>query len=106
MNQNSHEVLTEELLELLASDADLSLITVTPEMAELLIQHLELVVEKNKRINLTRITNEHEAIVLHIIDSLLFIAHKPTVLGPDEKLLDVGSGAGYPGLPLTIVSGC
>ena len=106
MNQNSHEILTEELLELLASDADLSLITVTPEMAELLIQHLELVVEKNKRINLTRITNEHEAIVLHIIDSLLFIAHKPTVLGPDEKLLDVGSGAGYPGLPLTIVSGC
>lgn len=106
MNQNSHEVLTEELLELLASDADLSLITVTPEMAELLIQHLELVVEKNKRINLTRITNEHEAIVLHIIDSLLFIAHKPTVLGPDEKLLDVGTGAGYPGLPLTIVSGC
>lgn len=106
MDQNSHEVLKEELLELLASDADLSLITVTPEMAELLIQHLELVVEKNKRINLTRITNEHEAIVLHIIDSLLFIAHKPTVLGPDEKLLDVGTGAGYPGLPLTIVSGC
>lgn len=106
MDQNSHEVLKEELLELLACDGDLSLITVTPEMAELLIQHLELVVEKNKRINLTRITNEHEAIVLHIIDSLLFIAPKPTVLGPDEKLLDVGTGAGYPGLPLTIVSGC
>ena len=106
MDQNSHEVLKDELLEILASDTDLSLITVTPEMAELLIQHLELVVEKNNSINLTRITNEHEAIVLHVIDSLLFIAHNPIVLGPDEKLLDVGTGPGYPGLPLTIVSGC
>jgi 16S rRNA (guanine527-N7)-methyltransferase len=106
MDQNSHEVLKDELLEILASDTDLSLITVTPEMAELLIQHLELVVEKNKSINLTRITNEHEAIVLHVIDSLLLIAHNPIVLRPDEKLLDVGTGAGYPGLPLTIVSGC
>ena len=82
MNQNSHEVLKDELLEILASDTDLSLITVTPEMAELLIQHLELVVEKNNSLNLTRITNEHEAIVLHILDSLLFIAHNPIVLGP------------------------
>jgi 16S rRNA (guanine527-N7)-methyltransferase len=106
MDQNSHEVLKDELLEILASDTDLSLITVTPEKAELLIRHLELVVEKNKSINLTRITNEHEAIVLHVIDSLLLIAHNPIVLGPDEKLLDVGTGAGYPGLPLTIVSGC
>ena len=106
MANTSHEVLKDELLELLASDTDLSMLTVTPEMVELLIRHLELVDEKNQIINLTRITNEHEAIVLHILDSLLFIAHNPTVLGPGEKLLDVGTGAGYPGLPLTIVSGC
>lgn len=106
MDHKSHEVVKEELLELLASDTDLSLLTMTPEMAELLVQHLNLVVEKNKSINLTRITNEYEAIVLHILDSLLFIAHNPTVLGPGERLLDIGTGAGYPGLPLTIVSGC
>ena len=106
MDNTSHEVLKDELLELLASDTDLSMLTVTPEMAELLIRHLELVVEKNNSLNLTRITNEHEAIVLHILDSLLFIAHNPSVLGPGEKLLDIGTGAGYPGLPLTIVSDC
>lgn len=105
MDQDSHKILKSELLELLASDSDLSKVTVTPDMADLLVHHLELVVEKNKVINLTRITNEHEALVLHIIDSLLFIAHNPRVLGTGTKLLDIGTGAGFPGLPLSIVCG-
>ena len=37
------------------------------------LYHLDLVIEKNKKINLTRIVNEDEAVVLHILDSLLLL---------------------------------
>lgn len=70
-----------------------------------LVDHLELVVEKNEVINLTRITSPLEAVRLHIIDSLLLLT---TGLFDDtaHTFLDIGTGAGYPGIPLAIMSGC
>lgn len=56
----------------------------------------------NKKINLTAITQEKEIAVKHFLDSLAY----SKVLSPfpnlNEPLLDVGSGAGFPGLPLKI----
>lgn len=56
----------------------------------------------NKKINLTAITQEKEIAVKHFLDSLAY----GKVLSPfpnlNEPLLDVGSGAGFPGLPLKI----
>ena len=69
---------------------------------EACIHHLDLVLEANKTTNLTRILNVEDAAVLHILDSLILLPY--INLAPDGALLDMGTGAGFPGVPLTIVS--
>jgi len=62
-------------------------------------RHLELVLETNQQFNLTSITDPREAIIKHVIDSLL-----PAQLYADaDAILDLGTGAGYPGIPLAIL---
>lgn len=53
----------------------------------------------NRKINLTAITDPTEALEKHIVDSLLLLPF----LSGGETLLDMGSGAGLPGIPLQIV---
>ena len=67
------------------------------------IQHLDLVLETNKTTNLTRILNIEDAAVLHILDSMVLLPYINKA--PDGALLDMGTGAGFPGIPLTIASG-
>lgn len=69
---------------------------------EACIHHLDLVLEANKTTNLTRILNVEDAAVLHILDSLVLLPYINRA--PDGALLDMGTGAGFPGVPLTIVS--
>lgn len=70
---------------------------------ELLKRHLELVIEANKTTNITRISTWDEGMLLHVQDSLIGL---PEVLdAPEGRLVDIGSGAGYPGIPLAIESG-
>lgn len=72
------------------------------QIKDKLLKHLALVIEKNKVLNLTRITSSEEAIVLHVEDSLsaykVFSQYK-------GEFLDIGTGAGFPGIPLAITSG-
>ncbi len=59
----------------------------------------DLLEEGNKRLNLTRIAPE-DIVPLHFLDSLALAAFwKPT---PGTRLIDVGTGAGFPGMPLAI----
>jgi 16S rRNA (guanine527-N7)-methyltransferase len=53
----------------------------------------------NRKINLTAITAEEDVAVKHFLDSLTVAAHVPLA----GKLLDIGSGAGFPGIPLQII---
>ena len=78
-------------------------VTVSQEQAQLLLKHLDLVIEKNKVMNLTRITNPDDAVVLHVVDSLLPLAskHYDTSL---RSYLDIGTGAGFPGIPLAVMT--
>lgn len=70
---------------------------------ELLKRHLELVIEANKTTNITRISTWEEGMLLHVEDSLIGLHELGAA--PDGWLADIGSGAGYPGIPLAIESG-
>ncbi|MBQ7564571.1 MAG: 16S rRNA (guanine(527)-N(7))-methyltransferase RsmG [Lachnospiraceae bacterium] len=61
--------------------------------------YYEMLVEKNKVMNLTAITEWDEVVSKHFLDSLSLL--KCQVLN-NERLIDVGTGAGFPGIPLKI----
>ena len=89
-------MLDRRLGELLASQG----VACTEGQRTLLLDHLDLVLEKNKVMNLTRITSPEDALVLHILDSLLL---EEEVAKTDGPVLDIGTGAGYPGIPLAVM---
>ncbi|MCL2882291.1 MAG: 16S rRNA (guanine(527)-N(7))-methyltransferase RsmG [Coriobacteriia bacterium] len=77
-------------------------IEIDSKQALLLEAHLRFVLEKNQAVNLTRITDYDRALILHVLDSLLVLPEVKDA--PDGALIDIGTGAGYPGLPLAIVT--
>ena len=98
-------ICTEENSQLLENLLSQYEIETSSGQRKLLLRHLDLVVEKNRHVNLTRIINEQDAVVRHVIDSLLFI---PTVYNSIDKtksrFLDIGTGAGFPGIPIAIMT--
>lgn len=69
-------------------------------MLERLFRYRQELLEWNTRMNLTAITDPGEVLIKHFLDSLSLL----TVCGSVElRALDIGSGAGFPGLPLAIV---
>ncbi|MBC7928094.1 MAG: 16S rRNA (guanine(527)-N(7))-methyltransferase RsmG [Bryobacteraceae bacterium] len=61
--------------------------------------HLQLIVTINRQFNLTRITDPREAVIKHVVDSVL-----PWRLFAEAKhILDAGTGPGFPGIPLALV---
>lgn len=78
----------------------------TEERAEKYFAHLTELDEKGKLFNLTAITELKETTRLHVVDSL-FAAKTIEELtgGEDATVVDVGSGAGFPALPIAIACG-
>lgn len=70
---------------------------------DLLKRHLELVIEANKTTNITRISSWEDGMLLHVQDSLLGLDALNAC--PAGRYADIGTGAGYPGIPLAIESG-
>ena len=60
------------------------------------------ILEWNEKVNLTRITDKDEFIVKHFIDSLVCCGYAEYANA--RKIIDVGTGAGFPGIPLAILS--
>ena len=61
--------------------------------------HLALIVEANQYLNLTRITTPREAAIKHVLDSVM----PWRLFAKAHDVLDAGTGAGFPGIPLAIV---
>jgi len=72
---------------------------VAPETAETLIWLLQEMLRWNQTHNLTAITDPLAGLEKHLVDSLTLLPH----IAADSRLLDIGSGAGFPGLPLKLV---
>lgn len=76
-------------------------IILTEEQIEKLDKFYKLLIEWNKKINLTRIEDEKEVYLKHFYDSLTIV--KVVDLNKINTLCDVGTGAGFPGIVLKIV---
>lgn len=64
-------------------------------------QYYDRLIEKNKVMNLTAITEREDVILKHFIDSLA-LARYVKLWEKEYKIIDVGTGAGFPGIPLKI----
>lgn len=75
-------------------------IEITDEALSVLESYMEAVLEYNKSINLTAIIDRDEFIQKHYVDSLLCAGDISN--GDFGKILDLGTGAGFPGIPLAV----
>lgn len=77
-------------------------LSVGAEEARTLVAHLAFVLDRNKQVNLTAIKDEEQGLRLHVLDSLVPVQEMQAC--PEGPILDVGTGGGFPGLPLAIVA--
>lgn len=74
-------------------------ISISEEQCKNFYNYMKLLLEWNEKMNLTAITEPDEIILKHFIDSIT--AEK--YISKDSKMIDVGTGAGFPGIPLSII---
>lgn len=74
-------------------------VELTKEQFDQFVEYYEMLVEKNKVMNLTAITEWDEVVLKHFVDSLSINQYYEL---KDQKIVDIGTGAGFPGIPLKI----
>lgn len=78
-------------------------INLTPKQKEQFSIYYKELVETNKKVNLTRITDEAEVYQKHFYDSITPLLMFPELFEGKKTLADVGAGAGFPSLPIKIL---
>lgn len=74
----------------------------TSRQIDQFLDYYEILLEWNQVMNLTAITEFHEVLEKHFVDSLTLLKLIPELSLSDLSLIDVGTGAGFPGIPLKI----
>ena len=87
--------------DILREKAEKSGITLTEEQIEKLRIYYELLVEWNEKMNLTALTEPDDVALKHFCDSILLLSYADVKEG--SSLIDVGTGAGFPSVPIKIV---
>ncbi len=77
-------------------------ITLEDHQLEQFYHYYELLIQWNSMMNLTAITELEEVVTKHFVDSLSLIRVIPQIRNTSFSLIDVGTGAGFPGVPLKI----
>lgn len=90
----------QELLDIGCRELGLEL---TEKQMDRFYRYYELLIEKNKVMNLTAITELADVVTKHFLDSLLLLKAVPEIRENEFSCIDVGTGAGFPGIPLKIV---
>ncbi len=90
-----------KLERLAACSRELLNLELSPEVQRAFAIYATELLDWNQRINLTAITEPEEIEMRHFLDSLAVI--RATPLSPGMRVIDVGTGAGFPGLPLRLV---
>jgi len=100
--QDSEEsIFTHALMQALNSLA----IAAAPPQIDAMRRHYRLMLERNRTMNLTRITQPEAAAIKHYADSLALLAWPPSRSFQAIRALDVGTGAGFPAVPLAVMRG-
>lgn len=89
------------LIKLVPAARELLGLDLTTDQQRAFEQYAELLTDWNERVNLTAITEPLAIEMRHFLDSLAVL--KAVHLPPGTRVIDVGTGAGFPGLPLRIV---
>lgn len=71
----------------------------TENQVENFFKYMNLLLEWNEKINLTAITDVDDIILKHFIDSMTVLKY----IEKDKSIIDVGTGAGFPGIPIAIM---
>lgn len=88
-------------MQTLCTQCENSGINLTKTQADMFKQYMDYLLEFNSHTNLTAITESDEVQIKHFFDSI--ILSKFLKIEPDFKVIDVGTGAGFPGVPLKIL---
>lgn len=94
--------MTVEFEKLLNQGCDELGLTLSGEQKEQFFQYYELLIEWNKVMNLTAITELSDVVTKHFVDSLLLVKALSSIKTSSYYCIDVGTGAGFPGIPLKI----
>lgn len=83
------------------SDLNTLNITLNDQQLSQFVNYFDLLVDWNSRMNLTSITEFDQVLKKHFVDSISLLSYE--IISSSSKIIDVGTGAGFPGIPLKIL---